>query len=131
MCRTKTAARAVVDVLRDPQGFANRPVYVADYTISTNELLSILESLIPGWNVKKVNINNFFQMAKEMWGADRAAGVKETLGTEAYMMLGTYGMFEESNRYGADFGDKAEPFYMKNTDQLRDELEDILSLGRE
>jgi hypothetical protein len=127
MCKTQTIARAVVDVLRRPQDFANRPVYVADYTVSTNELLAILESISPGWEVKRVNIDNFFQTAKEKWQADRVAGVRETLGTEAYMMLGTYGMFEESNKYGADFSDKVEPAYVKDIDQLAIELKGLLS----
>ena len=30
------------------------------------------------------------------------------VGTEAYMILGTYGIFEHINSYGADLGHKAE-----------------------
>lgn len=129
MCHIPTAAKAVVDVLSDPVKFANRPIYVADHTVSTNQLIPILEEISPGWDVQHVDVDDFFAAGKRTWDEDTKAGVKVRLASEAYAMLGTYGIFEENNRYGADFEDMIEPGYGYKRDrgQLKEDLRELVS----
>ncbi|EHY55185.1 hypothetical protein HRR83_005559 [Exophiala dermatitidis] len=128
MCRVGTAAKAVCDVLADPAKFKNRPVYVADHTVSMNQLIPMLEEAKPGWNIVKVDLDAFFAEAKRLWDEDTKKGVEVRLLTPAYNMLGTYGIFEENNRYNADFERLIEPGYgyQKPLDELREELKTLV-----
>ena len=76
MCRVSTAAKAVCDVFHDPQKFANRPVYVADHTVSMNQLVPLLKEIRPGWNVVKVDLDDFLATAKKLWDEDTEKGVE-------------------------------------------------------
>ena len=42
------------------------------------------------------------------------------------MTLGRYGIFEEGNRHGADFGGKVEKGWGQGNDQLKQELVSLL-----
>jgi nucleoside-diphosphate-sugar epimerase len=75
MCRVSTAAKAVCDVFNDPEKFSNRTVYVADYTVSMNQLVPLLEDARPGWNVVKIDLDEFLAMAKKLWDEDRKKGL--------------------------------------------------------
>jgi hypothetical protein len=79
MCRVSTAAKAVSDIFHDPGKFANRPVYVADHTVSMNELVPLLEEIKPGWNVVKVDLDEFLATAKKLWDEDTEKGVEVRL----------------------------------------------------
>lgn len=79
MCRVGTAAKAVCDVLANPSNFKNRPVYVADHTVSMNQLVPILEELRPGWNVVKIDLDEFVKEARRLWDEDTEKGVQVRL----------------------------------------------------
>jgi uncharacterized protein YbjT (DUF2867 family) len=112
MSSVDMSGRAVVTILRDPQRFCNRVAYFADYTVSNNELLALVRELDPsgGWEEEHVLVSSFFSQARQLWDQDTKAGVKDRLNTNAYQMLGTYGLFEEEqgNRFGANFATKNE-----------------------
>ena len=128
MCRVGTAAKAVCDVLAEPAKFKNRPVYVADHTVSTNQLIPLLEEARPGRNIVRVDLDKFFTDAKRLWDEDTEKGVEVRLLTPAYAMLGTYGIFEEKNRYNADFERLVEQGYgyQKTLGELKDELKELV-----
>lgn len=111
MCGVGTAAQAVCDVLANPAKFKNRPVHVADHTVSMNQLIPPLEEARPGWQIVRVDLDAFLAEAKRLWDQDTETGVEVRLLTRAYNMLGTFGIFEENNRYNADFESMIEPGY--------------------
>lgn len=41
-------------------------------------------------------------------------------------MLGTYGLFDEGNRYGADFGDRVEKGFGVSREELREILRRVV-----
>ncbi|PYH88314.1 NAD(P)-binding protein [Aspergillus ellipticus CBS 707.79] len=106
--------RATLAVLRNPASFQDRPAYFADYTVSSNELLAMLQDMDAGkadaepWVANSIALDGWLSMAKQLWEKDTEDGVEDRLNSTAYRMLGTYGLFEEGNRYGADFGDRVE-----------------------
>lgn len=102
--------RATVAILKNPSAYANRPAYFADYTISSNDLLALLNDIVGSdeWKATQVPLDGFLSKAKEMWAEDTKNGVKDRLNSSAYQMLGTYGVFDEGNRYEADFSGKVE-----------------------
>lgn len=120
--RVGTAGQATIEVLKNPDKYANRPVYVADYTVSTNEIIPLLEDVRPGWNVQKMEVSGVLEQAKQLWDQDTKDGVVDRLRTPAYAMLGTAGLFDEDNKYSADFSDKTEMGFEKGLDELREEL---------
>lgn len=126
MSRLDVVGRATVMVLSDPESYENRPAYFADYTLSTNELLVLLEEVAPGWKVENVPVESLLNRALQNWDEDSANGVEDRLNSAAYMMLGTYGVFEEGNRYGADFGGKVEKGWEQGNVQLKQELVSLL-----
>lgn len=118
-----TAGKATVEVLKNPDKYANRPVYVADYTVSTNEIIPLLEEVRPGWNIQKNDIQGLMAQAKQMWDNDTDNGVVDRLRTPAYAMLGTAGLFDENNKYEADCSHKLEMgFNTKTLTDLKEEL---------
>ncbi|KAF2802050.1 NAD(P)-binding protein [Mytilinidion resinicola] len=124
MSAVELCGRAAVAVLRDPAFYMNRPAYFASSTISTNELIEIVKRVAPGtpWEVVDVPVEGFVEEGKKLWEADSRNGVQNRLKSRAYVMLGTASTFDEGNRYGADFGEKAE----KGWDQGREVLEEHL-----
>jgi hypothetical protein len=44
-------------------------------------------------------------------------------------MLGAYGLFEEGNRYSANFDEKLEKRWQKSKIQLKEELRELLKSG--
>lgn len=117
-----TAGLATIEVLRNPDKYANRQVYVADYTVSTNEIIPLLEDVRPGWNIQKMEVDGVHEQAKKLWEQDTKDGVIDRLRTPAYAMLGTVGHFNEENKYEADFSHKTEMGFEKGLDELREEL---------
>lgn len=120
MSKISTTAQAVVDVLSRPENFANRLAYFADYTVSTNKLVEMVNEIEGDgkWKVVNVPLDTFFEDGKKAYAKDTEAGVKDRLNTPAYQMLGTYGIFEEADKYGAEFGDKAEAGWEKLLGEL-------------
>ena len=124
--RVGTAGKATIEVLNNPDKYANRPVYVADYTVSTNEIIPLLEEVRPGWNIQKMEVSGVLEQAKGLWEEDTKNGVVDRLRTPAYAMLGTAGLFDENNKYGADYSEKTEMgFDRKGLDELKEELREL------
>lgn len=126
MSRLDIVGRATVAALPNPGAYANRPAYFADCTLSTNELLALLEGGSPGWKTENVPVKYLLSQGLLQWNIDTANGVEDRLHSVAYMMLGTYGIFEEGNRYGADFGKKAESEWERTLDELKSDLGKLL-----
>lgn len=111
MSKLDMVGRATLAVLKTPENYLDRPAYFADYTISSNELLSLLnESHIDEqpWTANTTALDGWLSTATQLWEKDTADGVEDRLNSTAYRMLGTYGLFDERNRYGADFSDRVE-----------------------
>ncbi|KAK9250632.1 hypothetical protein V1507DRAFT_23303 [Lipomyces tetrasporus] len=128
MSNIDIVGRATVAVLSKPDSFANRPAYFADYNVTTNELSKILEEITKpnGWSVALVPVATLFADGKQKWQEDSAKNVQDRLNSAAYQMLGTYGIFEESNRYGADFSDKIEKGWLRDLEHLKEDLSQIV-----
>lgn len=127
MSRLGTAAEAVIAVLRKPELYHNRPVYVANHTISTNKLITMVESLgIAEWKVVDAPLEGLIKTGTELWHEDTAKGITNRLESQAYPILGTAALFDENNRYGADFGTKVEPGWEEGDETLLKELKELL-----
>jgi hypothetical protein len=123
MSRVVTAGQATIEVLRNPDNYKNRPVYICDYTVSTNEIIPLLEDIKLGWNIQRNDVSGVLALGRKMWDEDTKKGITDRLPTPAYAMLGTAGLFDENNKYGADHGFKAEMgFNNKSLGDLKEEL---------
>ncbi|KAE8446692.1 hypothetical protein EG329_011736 [Mollisiaceae sp. DMI_Dod_QoI] len=129
--RTALVGEAVVAVLREPERFQNRPMYLASYTITTNELIALAKEIDPGrsWNVVDIpDLETFKQQGLHLWSEDRKKGM-DWLHTQAFMMLSTVLVFDEHNRYGADFGEKVEPGWGESREEFKDHLKQLIKEG--
>jgi hypothetical protein len=128
MSRLALTGDAVVAVLNDPARFHNKPAYFASHTVSTNQLAAIIkESCGGGWKVIDIPLDGFVDKARVLWEQDTVKGVKDRINSPAYQMLGTAALFDEHNRYGANFGDKLEPGWDEGEDALRDNLKRLIN----
>ncbi|KAJ5925573.1 hypothetical protein N7454_008212 [Penicillium verhagenii] len=129
MSAINMVGRASVAVLKNPLAFLNRAAYFADYTISSNELVTALgsDNARGLWKKNEIPLSKFLQQGKEMWARDTAGGVQDRLNSPAYQMLGTYGLFEEANRYGADFSEKIEEGFGISMDKFQEILQEAVS----
>ncbi|KAK5999153.1 hypothetical protein PT974_01542 [Cladobotryum mycophilum] len=102
--------RATVAVLSNPQGYLDRPAYFADYTLSSNDLLSLLNEGQGSsqWKATRIPLDGWFDTAAQKWHEDTRNGIEDRLHTDAYQMMGTYGLFSEPDRYGGNFEAKVE-----------------------
>jgi hypothetical protein len=116
--------KATVAVLRDPDRFANRPAYFADYTASTNELVEILREIEgkDSWSTRYQPIDGLHDLGLQQWAADTEKGVQDRLNTNAYRMLGICALFDESNRYGADYSGSSEAGFGLTRDEFKTSL---------
>lgn len=120
--------QTVVAVLREPERFRNRPVYVASYTVTVNELIALAKEIIPGkiWNVVDIpDLDGFKQQGLHLWNEDRKRGVG-WLHSQAFMMLSAVQLFDEDNRYGADFGEKIEPGCGESCEEFKGHLKQLI-----
>jgi nucleoside-diphosphate-sugar epimerase len=118
---------AVVEVLQRPEKYKNRPAYFASVTVTTNQLIAMVEEISDGgWKVQDVQIDGFMQEGRELWIEDTKKGVEDRLRSRAYPMLGTAAIFDEDNRYGANFGDKIEPGWGGGLEGLKAHLTFVL-----
>ncbi|KAI0435249.1 hypothetical protein F5Y09DRAFT_349637 [Xylaria sp. FL1042] len=125
--RLDLCGKAVVAVLRSPDQFRNRPAYFQSHSVSTNELASILkETSGDDWNIVHVPLDGFVEKAKALWEEDSRNNVKDRLHSVAYRMLGTSALFEEGNRYDADFSHKVEPGWDESLDALKENLKRLV-----
>ncbi|PYI02434.1 NAD(P)-binding protein [Aspergillus sclerotiicarbonarius CBS 121057] len=125
MSKLDIVGRATLAVLQNPKDYLDRLAYFADYTISSNELLDMLnESDIDkqSWTANTIALDGWLSTATQLWEKDTADGVEDRLNSTAYRMLGTYGLFDEENRYGADFGDRVEVGFGMGREEFWDVL---------
>ena len=129
MSRLAMTGDAVVAVLKQPELFRNKPVFFASHTVSTNQLIDIIKEELADqdWKVVDVALDGFAEKARELWDQDTKNGVQDRLNSRAYAMLGTAAIFDENNKYGADFGTKVEPGWDEGEATLRRQLKDLLS----
>lgn len=127
MSRIDSVGAAIVKILHSIPAFRNRPAYFADYSISTNELISFLRENFPEepWRVKQVSIELLYEEGRRLWtpnpGIEYAAQKRR-----ARKMLGTHSTFEENNRYSANFENKLEPGCTKPKAQLEEDMKTLL-----
>ncbi|KAM0511832.1 hypothetical protein ACHAPE_009508 [Trichoderma viride] len=127
MSRYQATGDATVAVLENPERYRNRPAYFASHTISTNQLIDVIEELgLEGWTVVDIPISDFLFKGKKLWDEDTDKGVHVRMNTPAYLMLATVSLVDEDNRYGADFGDKVEPGWDEGEDALKENLRNLL-----
>ena len=125
--RVATAGMAVVEVLNNPEKYENRPVYVADHTVSTNEVIPMLKEIDPEWQAQPMEIDNLMEQAKAMWDEDTKNGVTNRLATQAYALLGTAGLFDENNKYMADMSSKLEMGFERPSSEFKEELRELVA----
>ncbi|KAL6879147.1 NAD(P)-binding protein [Trichoderma novae-zelandiae] len=126
--RVASAGETIVAVLQNPDKYRNRVAYFADYAVSTNELIAMLDEISSGgeWQVIDVPLEDFKKEATALWEQDTKNGVKNRLYTKAYVMLGTASLFDEENRYGADYTHKLEPGSGRPLESLKEDLKKLL-----
>lgn len=128
MSRMAVNAEAAVAVLHSPEKYVNRPMYVASHTVSTNELIDIVNDVsTEAWRVRDVAVEGFAMEGKKQWDLDTNAGVKDRLASKEYQILGTSALFDEANRYNADFGDKLESGWDEGLATLKENIKNLLA----
>lgn len=126
--RGALVGKVILAVLREPERFQNRPVYVASHTVTTNELITLAKEIIPerSWNVVDIpDLEAFKEQGLHLWSEDRKKGVDQ-FGTQAFMMLSAALLFDEHNRYGADFEEKLEPGWDEGREEFKDHLRQLI-----
>lgn len=128
--RQAVNGEAVVAVLREPERFRNRPVYIAGHSVTTNELIELVKEVSEAaerpWNVVDIpDLDTFKKQGLALWDEDRKKGV-EWLGSQAFMMLGVVVLFDENNHFGADFGEKLEPGWDDGREKLKESLTQLI-----
>ncbi|PWY96495.1 NAD(P)-binding protein [Aspergillus sclerotioniger CBS 115572] len=129
MSKLDMVGRATLAVLTTPENYLDRPAYFADYTISSNEVLSMLnETHVDGqpWTVNAIALDGWLKTATQLWEKDTADGVEDRLNSTAYRMLGTYGLFDEENQYGADFSDRVEARFGMGREEFVEVLRSVV-----
>lgn len=121
--RHALCGEALVAVLEAPEKYRNRPAYFAGHTVSTNHIIDLMKEIGFGdWKIAEVPFDTFFDEARNLWQEDTDKGVENRLQTKAYPMLATVSFMDETNRYGADFGDKVEPGWDEGDAALKENL---------
>lgn len=97
--RLSSTGRAVVAIFSSSTKYQDRPVYFADYTVLTNQLVESVKGIVGErgediWKGVNVKLEGFFE-GKGLYGVDTEMGVEDRLNSRAYQMLETYGVFEE------------------------------------
>ncbi|KAM0461402.1 hypothetical protein ACHAPV_004106 [Trichoderma viride] len=128
MSHIALAGETIVSVLQNPEKYRNRVAYFADYAVSTNELIGMIQKFSPPgeWKIVDLSVENFKKEGFALWDEDTKQGVTIRLFTKAYTMLGTAGVFNEQNRYDGDFTAKLEPGYGKPIENLEESLKKLL-----
>ncbi|KUJ21698.1 NAD(P)-binding protein [Mollisia scopiformis] len=131
--RAALSGEAVVAVLHQPERFRNRPVYVASYSVTTNELIALAKEISGEsdrlWKVTDVpDLVNFKEQGLALWNEDskgRKSGV-DWRHSQAFMMLSTLQLFDEDNQFGADFSDKLEPGWGESREEFKAHLQQLI-----
>lgn len=127
MSRLGINSEALVAVLSDPEKYRNRPAYFASHTVSTNQLIAVVEELgQEGWAVVDASIEGLAEKARAMWHEDTENGVEDRLHSKAYEAMATAVLLDENNYYGSNFGDKVEPGWDEGEEALKESLKRVL-----
>ncbi|GJC89624.1 hypothetical protein ColLi_12462 [Colletotrichum liriopes] len=127
MSRHALNGEALVAVLSDPERYRNRPAYFASHTVSTNQLIAIVDKIgLTGWKVVDVPFEGLSDKAHAMWQNDTEKGVEDRLNSGAYEALATVALLDENNHYGSSFGDKVEPGWDEGEEALAESLKRLL-----
>lgn len=129
LSRIETNAEAVVAVLRNPERYKDRPVYIADHAISTNELIAMVESILPDqqWTIVNIaDVEGIEREARRMWDEDTKVGVTDRLHSKAWVRLVLGSFFNEQNAYGAYFGEKLEPGWGREDSMLKQQMKILI-----
>jgi hypothetical protein len=127
MSRIAVNGEAVVAVLRNTENFRNRPAYFASHTITMDELIALVEEVSEDtekpWKVIDVpDVEALKSEGDSLWNEDTKKGVENRLHTQAFLTLAAVAIFDENNKYGADFGEKLEPNWNEGHEKLKDAL---------
>ena len=129
--RAALNGEAVVTVLRAPERFKNRPAYFASHTVTTNELIALVKEVSDDpekpWSVADLpDTEALRRYAMRLWDEDTDKGVEDRLNTQAFTMLSTAAVFEESNLFGADYGEKLEPGWNEGSETLKEQIKQLI-----
>lgn len=96
-------------------------VYFADYIASNNELIEILREIDEknAWKARSQTLDELFEHGAQQWAVDTANEVEDHLNSFAYQMLCTCALFDESTRYGADFGGNLEEWFGRTREEFK------------
>lgn len=129
--RAALTGEAVVVVLQNPKQFHNRPAYFANHTVSTNELITLVNKISNEperpWNIVEVpDVESVRLEGVRQWHEDRKNGVEDWLHSQAFGTLIGASFFDEENRFGADFSSKAEPGFDEGHEKLKEQLKELI-----
>ncbi|KAF2101800.1 NAD(P)-binding protein [Rhizodiscina lignyota] len=131
LSRLALTGEAVVAVLRNPEHFRNRPAYIASHTVSTNELIALVneisESPEKSWNVVDIpDMEAFMTEGMRLWDEDTKNGVEDRLNSQAWVTIVIATLFDEKNRFGTDLEEKLEPGWDEGREKLKDHLKQLI-----
>ncbi|KAJ0307884.1 hypothetical protein COL516b_003856 [Colletotrichum fioriniae] len=120
--------QALVTVLTNPEKYRNRATYFASHTVSTNQLITLIEDLgLESWRIIDLSFDGFTEKARALWREDTEQGVEDRLNSTAYAALSTVALLDEDNRYGSNFEDQVESGWAEGENALRENLRRLLT----
>ncbi|KAK1658668.1 hypothetical protein BDP55DRAFT_758290 [Colletotrichum godetiae] len=118
---------ALVAVLINPEKYRNRAAYFASHTVSTNQLITVIEYVgLKDWNIVYVPLDGFAEKARTLWREDTEEGVDDRLNSRAYAALSTVALLDEEDRYGSNFENKVESGWVEGENALKKNLRRLL-----
>ncbi|KAK7437202.1 hypothetical protein CaCOL14_000094 [Colletotrichum acutatum] len=118
---------ALVAVLTNPEKYRNRAAYFASHTISTNQLIALIDDLgLEGWKIVDVPFDGFTEKARALWREDTERGVEDRLNSRAYAALSTVALLDEDNYYGSNFENQVEPGWDEGETALKETLKRLV-----
>ncbi|KAM0258675.1 hypothetical protein ACHAQJ_003683 [Trichoderma viride] len=125
--RVGLAGETIVSVLQKPENYRNRVAYFADYAVSTNELITIIQKMSPPgeWEIVDIPLEDFKKEGYALWDENFKNATTQVF-SKAYAMLGTAALFDEQNRYDGDFTHKQEPGSGRPIESLEEDLKKLL-----
>lgn len=75
----------VIEVLKEPSRFRNRPAYFASHIVNTNQLARLTREVMADiWKVTDVSLDGFMEIGRKIWEADSAEGVENEVATRCW-----------------------------------------------
>ncbi|KXH54058.1 hypothetical protein CSAL01_01964 [Colletotrichum salicis] len=118
---------ALVAVLINPEKYHNSAAYFASHTVSTNQLITVIEGIgLKEWKIVDVPFDGFAEKARALWREDTEEGVDDRLNSRAYAALSTVALLDEGNRYGSNFENEVESGWDEGEDTLKENFKRLL-----